>query len=88
MNTATTQATAIRLQESALNPAQAVVNQRHPAGEPILFELRRGQTLRIVDLEGNQAADVLFYTRHDPAEHYSATDTMQRQATRPTFLGA
>ena len=47
MNTAT----AIRLQESALNPAQAVVNQRHAAGDPILFELQRGQTLRIVDLD-------------------------------------
>jgi urea carboxylase-associated protein 1 len=79
MNTATTQATAIRLQESALNPAQAVVNQRHPAGEPILFELRRGQTLRIVDLEGNQAVDTLFYSARDGHEHYSATDTLRAQ---------
>ena len=74
-----TTATAIRLQESALKPEDAVLRQRHPAGEPILFELRQGQTLRIVDLEGNQAADVLFYNRHDPAEHYSATDTMVQQ---------
>ena len=73
------EATAIRIQESALDPAHAVMNQRHPAGEPILFEVKQGQTLRIVDLEGNQAADVLFYNRHDPAEHYSATNTMQRQ---------
>jgi urea carboxylase-associated protein 1 len=80
MNTmSTTEATAIRIQESALDPARAVMNQRHPAGEPILFEVKQGQTLRIVDLEGNQAADVLLYNRHDPAEHYSATDTMQRQ---------
>jgi uncharacterized protein YcgI (DUF1989 family) len=39
----------------------------------------QGQTLRIVDLEGNQAADVIFYNRHDLAEHYSATDTLLRQ---------
>ena len=70
---------AIRIQESALDPAKAVSDQRHAAGEPILFELNKGQTLRIVDLEGNQAADVIFYNRDDPAEHYSATDTIQRQ---------
>ncbi|HET6787349.1 MAG TPA: urea amidolyase associated protein UAAP2 [Aquabacterium sp.] len=72
-------AAAIRLQDSPLDPAQAVINQRHPAGEPILFQLDRGQTLRIVDLEGNQAADVIFYSRDDLAEHYSATDTMLAQ---------
>lgn len=72
-------ATAIRIQDSALDPAQAVLNQRHPAGEPILFKVDQGQTLRIVDLEGNQAADVIFYSRDDLAEHYSATDTMLHQ---------
>ena len=70
---------AIRIQESALDPANAVSDQRHAAGEPILFQLDKGQTLRIVDLEGNQAADVIFYNRDDLAEHYSATDTIQRQ---------
>jgi urea carboxylase-associated protein 1 len=73
------QTSTFRLQESALNPATAVLNQRHPAGEPILFPLKQGQTLRIVDLEGNQAADVIFYSSDDPTEHYSATDTMLRQ---------
>jgi hypothetical protein len=79
--TATTpsSATAFRVQESALDPAHAVLNQRHPAGEPILFQVSKGQTLRIVDLEGNQAADVIFYNADDLAEHYSATDTMLRQ---------
>ena len=72
-------ATDIRIQESALDPAAAVMNQRHPAGEPILFAVNQGQTLRIVDLEGNQAADVIFYNRDDLAEHYSATDTMLHQ---------
>lgn len=79
--TATTpsSAAAFRVQESALDPAHAVLNQRHPAGEPILFHVSKGQTLRIVDLEGNQAADVIFYNADDLAEHYSATDTMLRQ---------
>jgi urea carboxylase-associated protein 1 len=28
---------------------------------------------------GNQAVDTLFYNRHDPAERYSATDTIRAQ---------
>lgn len=72
-------ATAARLQESPLSPDQAVLRHRQPAGEPWFTELRQGQTLRIVDLEGNQAVDVIFYARHDAAEHYSATETLLRQ---------
>jgi uncharacterized protein len=77
--TAIASATAIRIQESALDPSRAVLNHRQPAGEPWLHEVKRGQTLRIVDLEGNQAADIIFYNRNDVSEHYSATDTMLRQ---------
>ncbi|MDQ5898446.1 MAG: uncharacterized protein QG612_2532, partial [Pseudomonadota bacterium] len=69
------------LVESRLDPAQAVRRHRQPAGEPWLTELRAGQTLRIVDLMGNQAVDVIFYDRHDPAEHYSATETLLAQGS-------
>ena len=72
-------ATAIRLQESALDPAKAITNVVLPAGEPWLHPVKKGQTLRIVDLEGNQAADVIFYNRHDTDEHYSVTDTLLHQ---------
>ena len=34
---------------------------------------------RIVDLEGNQAVDTLFYNAGDTAEHYSAQNTIQAQ---------
>uniref|UniRef100_Q46RK2 DUF1989 domain-containing protein n=2 Tax=Burkholderiaceae TaxID=119060 RepID=Q46RK2_CUPPJ len=64
---------------SLLDPAAAALRHRQPAGEPWLAEIRAGQTVRIVDLLGNQAADVLFYNRHDVAEHYSAADTLLRQ---------
>ena len=40
---------------------------------------RRGQIFRIVDLEGNQAVDTLFYNAHDPDERYSARDTIRAQ---------
>ena len=49
------------LTESALDPGAAVYDFTIPAGEPWLHELRQGQTLRILDLEGNQAVDTLFY---------------------------
>jgi len=71
--------TAQRLQTSSLSPDTAILRHRQWAGEPWLGEIKAGQTLRIVDLEGNQAVDVLFYNRHDVAEHYSATDTIQQQ---------
>ena len=38
-----------------------------------------GHVLRIVDLEGNQAVDTLFYNAHDTAEHYCAQTTIQSQ---------
>jgi len=50
-----------------------------PAGEPWTGVLYRGQRLRIVDLEGNQAVDTLFYNLYDTAEHYSAQDTIRAQ---------
>lgn len=72
-------AAAIRLRESALRPADAVIDHTVPAGEPYLLKIARGQTLRIEDLDGNQAVDVIFYNADDPAEHYSATETLLRQ---------
>ncbi len=79
MTTASIPSSVACLQESALDPAHAVLRHRQPAGEPWLAEIGAGQTVRIVDLEGNQAADVLFYNRRDVAEHYSASDTLLRQ---------
>ena len=70
---------AIRLKDSPLDPQHAVVDHTLPSGEPYLLQFKQGQTLRIVDLEGNQAVDVIFYNAQDLAEHYSATDTMLQQ---------
>ena len=49
------------------------------AGEPWIGTVERGQILRIVDLEGNQAVDTLFYNAHDTEERYSAADTIRAQ---------
>ncbi|MDR3426984.1 MULTISPECIES: urea amidolyase associated protein UAAP2 [Silvimonas] len=72
-------AAAIRIFESSLQPAAATLDHYQPAGEPWLHEVKKGQTLRIVDLEGNQAADVIFYNSQDVSEHYSASNTMLQQ---------
>ncbi|MCB4360503.1 urea carboxylase-associated family protein [Quatrionicoccus australiensis] len=69
----------MRIQESPLDPAAAVYDVTLPSGEPWLHEIRKGQTLRIVDVEGNQAADIIFYNRHDTAEHYSVSNTILGQ---------
>ena len=67
------------LTTSPLLPEQALVRQTVPAGDYWLQELKAGQTLRILDLEGNQAADTLFFNARDPAERYSAMDTIREQ---------
>ena len=41
--------------------------------------VQAGQTLRILDLEGNQAVDFLLYAAHDDSERYSAQDTIAAQ---------
>lgn len=55
-----------------------------PARAPWAHELLAGQSLRIVDLGGNQAVDCLFHNLHDPVERYSAADTIVAQ--RNIFL--
>ncbi len=67
------------LTTSPLLPEQALLRQKVPAGDYWLQELKAGQTLRILDLEGNQAADTLFFNARDPAERYSAMDTLREQ---------
>ena len=73
------------LVESKLDPKTASVDEICAAGEPWMREIRKGQVLRILDLEGNQAVDTLFYNARDPQERYSAVDTIQRQ--RNLYLG-
>lgn len=67
------------LTESKLQPQNAVLDEICPAGEPWMGLVKKGQVFRILDLEGNQAVDTLFYNADDPEERYSAVDTIQRQ---------
>jgi len=65
------------LKESALKPDAAIYRHVIPAGDYWIHTVQKGQVFRIVDLEGNQAADTLFFSAADPAERYSAVDTIR-----------
>ena len=68
------------LTTSPRTPESAIFTQTIPAGDSFVREIPRGQYLRIVDLEGNQAVDTLFYNAHNYADRYSAQDTIRHQA--------
>ena len=65
--------------ESKLDPSLASFRQTVLAGDYFIHIVKSGQTFRILDLEGNQAADTLFYNANDSAERYSAIDTIREQ---------
>lgn len=67
------------LQESHLEPGKARYRETVDAGDYFIRRLAAGETMRILDLEGNQAADTLFYKADDPSERYSAMDTIREQ---------
>jgi len=69
----------LNLQVSYLRPEMALKSFVVEAGDPFVHEIRRGQTVRIIDLEGNQAVDTLFYSAHDHEDRYSAQDTIREQ---------
>ena len=61
------------------DPGRAVEDHFVAAQAPWSGIVRRGQTIRIVDLEGQQAVDTLFYNAADFAERYSSQDTVRQQ---------
>jgi urea carboxylase-associated protein 1 len=69
------------------DPRDAICSHDIPAGRPWSCLLKRGQTLRIIDIEGQQAVDALLYRAEDPAERYSAQDTLRVQGSPYVGLG-
>lgn len=65
--------------ETSRPPSAATFRQVVESGCGFSHVVRRGQVLRIVDLEGNQAVDTLFFNAADPTERYSAVDTIREQ---------
>lgn len=67
------------IKASELEADNAYFRQVVPAGDYFMQVVKKGETVRILDLEGNQAADTLFYSAEDPSERYSAIDTIREQ---------
>ncbi|MEA4837037.1 MAG: urea carboxylase-associated family protein [Rhodospirillaceae bacterium] len=67
------------IKESIFSPADAAYRRVIEAGDYWMEIVRAGQIFRILDLEGNQAADTLFFSAADPSERYSAIDTIREQ---------
>ena len=61
------------------HPEAAIYRTLIGAGEPFMTEVKAGQTLRLLDLEGNQAVDTLFYSARNPRERYDVQRTLRRQ---------
>ncbi|SNS14898.1 MULTISPECIES: urea amidolyase associated protein UAAP2 [unclassified Azospirillum] len=66
---------------SPRDPATAIFRETVPATYPWSGFVKKGQVIRIVDSEGCQAVDTLFYSTADHTERYSAQDTVLAQGT-------
>jgi hypothetical protein len=62
--------------------SRIVLDEVIPARAPWAGVVTQGNTMRIVDLGGNQAADTLFYNAHDYADRYSNPDTNRHACDR------
>ena len=65
--------------ESDLKAEDAIYDECIGAGLGWIHELKKGQSFRIVDLEGNQAGDTTFYDAHNIEDHYGAIPTITAQ---------
>jgi uncharacterized protein len=61
--------------------ARIVCEERLRGGRAWSRRLRRGQVLRIVDLEARACVSALFYNARDPLERYNMPDTLKAQYT-------
>jgi uncharacterized protein len=75
------------LRESALKESDAILNEVLEPGLGWTHIVKQGQSFRIVDLEGNQAVDTLFYGAADPTDRYSAVDTIREQGNLYLSVG-
>lgn len=65
--------------ESDLREEDAKYSKVLGSGEAWRIEMLQGQSLRIIDLEGNQSADTMIYDIDNPEDHYGAMATIVMQ---------
>ena len=76
-----------KLLESSRNLKDAVADVIVYAGDGKMLPLKKGQILRLIDVEGNQSGDVQIYNANNTAERYSAQNTITAQANTMIELG-
>jgi len=64
---------------------QSILNEIVPAKKPWSGVVKAGDILKITDLEGQQAVDFLCYDANNPADRYSATNTLKVKGN--VFIG-
>lgn len=65
--------------ESKRDVSNANYSTKLLAGDGWMHRLKKGQVLRLVDIEGNQGVDMLVYDADNIEDHYSATQTIVKQ---------
>jgi urea carboxylase-associated protein 1 len=60
-------------------PGDIILDDVVPPGRPWGHRVVKGDRLRLIDLEGQQAVDFLCYDAADPTDRYSATNTVKVQ---------
>lgn len=68
-------------------PGRVLEDRVVPAGAPWAGVVRRGQRLRIVDLEGRQGVDFLCYSAENPEERYHVPNTLKAARTLSLTTG-
>lgn len=77
----------LKLKGIERNLDEGVLDTVAYAGEGKMLSLKKGQVLRLIDVEGNQSGDVQIYNAHDTAERYSAQNTITAQSNSMIELG-
>lgn len=67
--------------KSARHTTGAIIDEWVPAGKPWARVIKRGYSLRIVDVHGHQGVDFLCYNAHAPEERYHAPNTLKAART-------
>ncbi|WP_283131883.1 urea amidolyase associated protein UAAP2 [Enterovibrio norvegicus] len=76
------------VKHSELSLAAAAERDTLDAGDYFIKVVKKGERMRITDLEGNQAADTLFFNADNTAERYSAMDTLREQGNAYLTAGS
>jgi uncharacterized protein YcgI (DUF1989 family) len=63
------------LNQQATTPGPILLDQIMPPKAYLGVEVRTGQTLRIVDVEGKQVPDLVAFNLHDPRERMSTNNS-------------